>query len=65
VDSPVLRYSVYTAEGGKCRTVVHGKTREEVRRKLTKTTADRDDGLVYTGGHQASKGNRKPTVGPG
>jgi integrase len=28
---------------------VYGKTREEVRQKLTKAMADRDGGLVYTG----------------
>ncbi len=28
---------------------MYGKIREEVRHKLTKATADRDGGLVYTG----------------
>src|SRR3712207_3144592 len=42
------QYSVYTAEGRKRRTV-YGKTREEVRQKLTKAMADRDGGLVYAG----------------
>ena len=42
------QYTVYTAEGRKRRTV-YGKTREEVRQKLTKATADRDGGLVYNG----------------
>ena len=43
----IAQYSAYTAEGGKRRTV-YGKTRKEVEQKLTKTTADRDGGLVYT-----------------
>ena len=42
------QYIVYTAEGRKRRTA-YGKTREEVRQKLTKAVADRDGGLVYTG----------------
>ncbi len=42
------QYTVYTAEGRKRRTV-YGKTREEVRHKLTKAMADRDGGLVYSG----------------
>ncbi len=42
------QYTVHTAEGRKRRTV-YGKTREEVRQKLTKSMADRDGGLVYTG----------------
>jgi integrase len=37
-------YTVYTAEGPK-RRYVTGKTRDEVRQKLTKAMADRDGGL--------------------
>jgi len=42
-------YTVYTAEGPK-RRYVSGKTREEVRQKLTKDMADRDGGLVCDAG---------------
>ncbi len=42
-------YTVYTAEGPK-RRYVTGKTREEVRQKLTKAMADRDGGLVFDAG---------------
>src|SRR5215218_693279 len=42
-------YTVYTAEGPK-RCYVTGKTREEVRQKLTKAMADRDGGLVFDAG---------------
>lgn len=42
-------YTVYTAEGPK-RRYVSGKTRQEVRQKLTKAMADRDGGLVYDAG---------------
>jgi integrase len=40
------RYTVHTANGPKQK-CVYGKTREEVRRKLTKAIADRDGGLVF------------------
>src|SRR5215217_7375332 len=43
-------YTVYTAEGPK-RRYVSGKTREEVRHKLTKAMADRDGGLIFDAGH--------------
>src|SRR5215218_437787 len=39
-------YTVYTAEGPK-RRYVSGKTREEVRQKLTEAMAKRDKGFVY------------------
>ena len=39
-------YTVHTADGPK-RRYVSGKTREEVRKKLTKAMADRDGGLVF------------------
>src|SRR5215207_3558849 len=42
-------YTVYTAEGPK-RRYVSGKTREEVRQKLTKAMSDRDGGLVFGAG---------------
>src|SRR5215210_7512519 len=42
-------YTVYTSEGPK-RRYVSGKTREEVRHKLTKAMADRDGGLIYEAG---------------
>src|SRR5919199_268167 len=42
-------YTVYTAEGPK-RRYVTGKTREEVRQKLTKAMADRDGGLIFDAG---------------
>ncbi len=42
-------YTVYTAEGSK-RRYVTGKTREEVRQKLTKAMAARDGGLVFDAG---------------
>src|SRR5215203_4164985 len=42
-------YTVYTAAGPK-RRYVSGKTREEVRHKLTKAMADRDGGLIYEAG---------------
>ena len=42
-------YTVHTAEGPK-RRYITGKTREEVRQKLTKALADRDDGLVFDAG---------------
>jgi integrase len=42
-------YTVYTAKGPK-RRYVTGKTREEVRRKLAKAMADREDGLVFDAG---------------
>lgn len=40
------RYTVHTADGPKQRSV-YGKTRDEVREKLTKAMADRDAGLVF------------------
>jgi integrase len=43
-------YTVYTAEGPK-RRYVSGKTREEVRHKLTKAMVDRDGGLIFDAGH--------------
>jgi integrase len=42
-------YSVYTSSGPK-RRYVTGKTREQVRQKLTKAMADRDGGLVFDAG---------------
>jgi len=39
-------YTVYSVQGSK-RRYVTGKTREEVRQKLTKAIADRDGGLVF------------------
>ncbi len=39
-------YTVYTYEGPK-RRYVTGKTREEVRQKLTRAMADRDGGYVF------------------
>src|SRR5215213_1562849 len=42
-------YTVHTAEGPK-RRYVTGKTREEVRQKLTKAMSDRDGGLVFDAG---------------
>src|ERR687886_1138927 len=42
-------YTVYTAEGPK-RRYVTGKTREEVRAKLTKAMADRDGGMIFDAG---------------
>src|SRR5215204_2298970 len=42
-------YTVYTAEGP-TRRYVTGKTRDEVRQKLTKVMADRDGGLVFDAG---------------
>ena len=42
-------YVVHTAAGPK-RRYVSGKTREEVRQKLTKSMADRDGGLVFDAG---------------
>ena len=42
-------YTVYTADGPK-RRYVTGKTRQEVRQKLTKAMADRDGGLVFDAG---------------
>ena len=44
-------YTVYTPAGPK-RCYVSGKTREEVRQKLAKMIADRDDGLVLDAGGQ-------------
>jgi hypothetical protein len=44
-------YWVYTAKGPK-RRYVTGKTRDEVRTKLTKAMADRDGGLVFDAGDQ-------------
>ena len=44
-------YTIYTAAGPK-RRYVSGKTREEVRQKLAKAIADRDDGLVLDAGGQ-------------
>src|SRR5215216_5550519 len=43
-------YTVYSAEGPK-RRYVSGKTREEVRHKLTKAMVDRDGGLIFDAGH--------------
>src|SRR5215210_4421381 len=43
-------YTVYTSEGPK-RRYVSGKTREEVRHKLTKAMVDRDGGLIFDAGH--------------
>src|SRR5215210_1580991 len=43
-------YTVYTAEGPK-RRYVSGKTREEVRQKLTKAMVNRDGGLVFDAGN--------------
>ncbi len=42
-------YTVHTAEGPK-RSYVTGKTRDDVRAKLTKAMADRDGGLVFDTG---------------
>jgi integrase len=42
-------YTVHTAKGTK-RCYVSGKTREEVRKKLTRVMADRDGGLVFDSG---------------
>jgi integrase len=42
-------YAIYTASGPK-RRYVTGKTREEVRQKLTRAMADRDGGLVFDDG---------------
>lgn len=42
-------YTVHTAEGPK-RSYVTGKTRDDVRAKLTKAMADRDGGLVFDAG---------------
>src|SRR3954464_11556530 len=42
-------YTVHDAKGPK-RRYVTGKTREEVRRKLTKAMSDRDGGLVFDAG---------------
>jgi len=42
-------YTVYTAEGLK-RRYVTGKTRQEVRQKLTKAMSDRDGGFVFDAG---------------
>ena len=42
-------YTVYTADGPK-RRYVTGKTREEVRQKLTSAMAERDGGLVFDAG---------------
>ena len=42
-------YTVHTARGPK-RRYVTGKTREEVRQKLTRAMADRDGGLVFDAG---------------
>src|SRR5215208_4019858 len=42
-------YTVHTAEGPK-RRYVSGKTREEVRRKLTKAMSERDNGLIFNAG---------------
>ncbi len=43
------RYTVHTAEGPKRRTL-YGKTRDDVREKLTKAMADRDGGLIFDAG---------------
>jgi integrase len=43
-------YWVQTSEGPK-RRYVSGKTREEVRHKLTKAMADRDGGLIFDAGN--------------
>src|SRR5215207_4642585 len=43
-------YTVHTAKGPK-RRYVTGKTREEVRQKLTKAMADRDGGLIFDAGN--------------
>ena len=43
-------YWVQTAEGPK-RRYVSGKTRDQVRRKLTKAMVDRDGGLDFDTGH--------------
>lgn len=40
------RYTVYTAEGPK-RKAVYGRTKAEVRKKLTKAMAQRDTGIVF------------------
>jgi integrase len=42
-------YTVHTAKGPR-RRYVSGKTREEVRQKLTKAIADRDGGLIFDAG---------------
>src|ERR687893_27966 len=42
-------YTVHTAKGPK-RRYVTGKTREEVRQKLTRAMADRDGGLIFDAG---------------
>ena len=62
-------YTVYTATGPK-RRYVTGKTRDEVRQKLTKAMANRDGGLVFDAGsltvgeHMAHwlRGSAKGTV---
>ncbi|MDQ3637579.1 MAG: site-specific integrase, partial [Actinomycetota bacterium] len=43
-------YTAFTVEGPK-RRYVSGKTREEVRHKLTKAMADRDGGLIFDAGN--------------
>jgi integrase len=43
-------YTVHTSEGTK-RRYVSGKSREEVRRKLTSAMADRDGGMIFDAGH--------------
>ncbi len=45
------RYTIHTADGPK-RKAVYGKTRAEVRIKLTKAMADRDSGLVFDAKNQ-------------
>lgn len=46
----MARYTVQTAEGSKRKTL-YGKTRDEVREKLTKAMADRDSGFSYDTGN--------------
>src|ERR687886_506447 len=43
-------YTIHTTKGPK-RRYVTGKTREEVRQKLTKVIADRDGGLIFDAGN--------------
>ncbi|MDP9440518.1 MAG: N-terminal phage integrase SAM-like domain-containing protein, partial [Actinomycetota bacterium] len=44
------QYYVPTADGGRQRRTISGKTRVEVAKKLAKVIADRDGGLVYDAG---------------
>jgi integrase len=44
------RYTIHTLKGPK-RKAIYGKTKAEVRKKLTKAIADRDNGLVFDAGN--------------